>query len=153
MDRQGYAMNVGEVCSREVYIVRKSEALSKAVREMQQRHVGAIVVVEPQGNLMRPIGIVTDRDIVFASGPDRVNLSASVSHVMSAFPLTLREDGDIFEAIEAMSNARVRRAPVVGADGDLVGILSVDDLLPVLAEGLMGLAKLMGEQAKREKSA
>ncbi len=145
-------MNVGEVCSREVYIVRRTETLAEAVREMRQRHVGAIIVVEPQGDLLRPIGIVTDRDIIFAAGAHGIDLSVSVSHVMSALPRTLREDGDLFEAIEAMSRADVRRAPVIGAQGDLVGILSVDDLVPVLAEGLLGLARLMGGQAKREKS-
>ena len=40
-------MNIGDVCSREVYIVRKGEPLVDAAREMRRRHVGAVVVVEP----------------------------------------------------------------------------------------------------------
>jgi len=47
-------MNIGEVCSREVYIVRKTEPLAEAAREMGKRHVGAMVVAEPQGDLVRP---------------------------------------------------------------------------------------------------
>lgn len=146
-------MNVGDVCSREVYVVRKSEPLSEAVREMCQRHVGTIVVVEPHGELLRPIGVLSDRDVIFRASPTGIDLSVNVSHVMSAFPLTVPEDGDLFEAIEAFRRANVRRAPVVSAAGDLVGILSVDDLLPVLAEGLSNLARLVGSQARHERSA
>ena len=146
-------MNIGEVCSREVYIVRKTETLMEAVREMRQRHVGAIVVVEPQGKLMRPIGIVTDRDLIFAARSQTVDLSTGVSHVMTSCPFTLSEDSGLFEAIQSMSAHGVRRVPVVSAAGDLVGIVSVDDLVPVVAEELNGLAKLMGGQAKHEQHA
>ena len=54
-------MNIGEVCSREVYIVRPAEPLAKAVAEMHKRHVGALVVVEEKPGQVRPIGVVTER--------------------------------------------------------------------------------------------
>jgi len=146
-------MNVGEVCSREVYVVERTEALAEAVREMRQRHVGAIVVVEQQGMLTRPIGIVTDRDLIFATRGDGIDLSVSVTHVMTSCPLTLAEDSGLYEAIKLMSAHGVRRAPVVGAGGDLVGIVSVDDLVPVVAEELTALAKLLVAQARHERNA
>jgi len=146
-------MNIGEVCSREVYIVRESEALSEAVLEMRRRHVGAIVVVEPQGQLMKPVGIVTDRDVIFAVRSQAIDLSTKVSHVMTTCPFTLCEDSGLYEAIQSMSAHGVRRAPVVSAAGDLVGIVSVDDLVPVVADELRGLANLMGGQARHEPNA
>jgi len=57
-------MNIGEVCSREVYIFEAGEPLTNAVAEMMKRHVGAIVVVETETDRVRPVGIVTDRDVI-----------------------------------------------------------------------------------------
>ena len=146
-------MNIGEVCSREVYILRKNEPLSQALQERRQRHVGTVVVVEPQGDLMKPIGILTDRDLIFAARGEGIDLTMGVSHLMTSCPFTLTEDSGLFEAIKSMSAHEVRRAPVVSAVGDLVGVVSVDDLVPVVAEELSALARLMGSQAKREPNA
>ena len=59
-------MNIGEVCSREVYIVRPAEPLADAVVEMHKRHVGALVVVEEKPDQVRPVGVITDRDVIRA---------------------------------------------------------------------------------------
>jgi len=69
---------------------------------------------------------------------------------MTADPLTLRETCGIAEAIGQMSARGVRRAPVVSESGDLVGIVSFDDLLPVVSQQPNALAKLIGDQARRE---
>jgi len=144
-------MTVGEVCTRDVYVVRKTETLAVAAGEMRTRHIGAVVVVEPEGELLKPIGMVTDRDIVWGQLAHRADLhSLSVADVMTSRPLTLAEDGGVWEAIERLRAKGVRRAPVVSERGDLVGIVSVDDLLPLVAEELLGLARLVGEQASHE---
>lgn len=145
-------MNVGEVCSRVVYLVKPDEPLATAVAEMRKRHVGALVVVEQTPEWVRPIGIVTDRDAVcgqLVRGADLFCLT--VGEVMTPNPFTLPEDTDITTAIRRMSARTVRRAPVVSATGDLVGIVSVDDLLPIVAEEIGALARLLGTQARRER--
>ena len=145
-------MNIGEVCSCEVYIVRRTEPLAEAAREMGKRHVGAVVVVESRGDLVRPVGIVTDRDIVNGQVARGADLhSMKVADGKTSNPLTLSETSGLSEAIERMRARGVRRAPVVNDSGDLVGIVSFDDLVPVVADQLSALAKLMGSQAKREK--
>ena len=144
-------MEIGELCSREVYIVRPNEPLADAVREMFRRHVGAVVVVEPHGNLVFPVGIVTDRDVLrgqMARQCDLFNLT--VQDVMTAEPLTLSETSGLAEGISQLRARGVRRAPVVADTGDLVGIVSIDDLLPAVGEELGLLAKLIGRQAHRE---
>ncbi len=144
-------MNIGEICSREVYIVRETEPRWEAAREMRKRHVGTVVVVQPRDHVVRPVGIVTDRDIVCAQVERDADLhSLSVSDVMTPFPLSVAETSSVHEAIERMKAKGVRRAPVVNDSGDLVGLVSLDDLLPVVAEELVALASLTGEQAKRE---
>lgn len=144
-------MQVGEICSREVYMVRPDEPLAEAVREMDKRHVGAVVVVESQADIVRPIGIVTDRDVVRGQLVRSTDLFClSVGDVMTKTPLTVEESCGVGEAIERMSARNVRRAPVVSSAGDLVGIVTLDDLLPVVAEDLSVLAQLLGTQARRE---
>lgn len=144
-------MNIGEVCSREVYIFNPAEPLANAAMEMMKRHVGAIVVVESEPNRVRPIGIVTDRDIVRAQVSQRKDLAGlTVGEVMSRAPLTVSEASGIGESIERMRARGVRRAPVINQRGDLVGIVSLDDLLPAVAEELRALARLVDVQAHHE---
>ena len=67
---------------------------------------------------------------------------------MTSHPTVVAETASLTEAIRRMSDAGVRRAPVVDESGDLVGILSLDDLLPVVSEELQSLARLIGGQAR-----
>jgi CBS domain-containing protein len=144
-------VNIGEVCSREVYIVRPAEPLADAVAEMHKRHVGALVVVEETAGQVRPIGVITDRDVIRAQVVrGRPLRHLAIADAMTSNPLTLPETCGIAEAIGQMSARGVRRAPVVSEPGDLVGIVSFDDLLPVIAEQLSALARLIGGQARRE---
>lgn len=145
-------MQIGELCSREVIVVRPEEPLAEAAREMLQQHVGAVVVVSAKDGRTRPVGIVTDRDVVCRQLERQADLfTLTVGEVMTPDPLTVDEDSGVAEAIERMSARSARRAPVVNADGELVGIVTFDDLLPVLAEQLGALAKLIGTQPQHER--
>ena len=144
-------MQAGEVCSREVYIVRPDEPLADAAREMRKRHVGALVVVETRGKLTIPVGIVTDRDIVCGQLARSADLFClTVGDVMTRNPTLIAETESLSQAIERLSAKGVRRAPVVNDAGDLVGIVSFDDLLPAVAEDLSALARLIGTQSRKE---
>ena len=142
-------MNIGEVCSREVYIVNAGEPLLQAVHEMRRRNVGCIIVVEQQGTRVVPIGIVTDRDIVsiLPDHPEGIR-GVPVGDVMTRSPMTLREDESIVDGISRLKLRGVRRAPVVADSGDLVGVVSTDDLLGIVAEQLGSLARLVERQTR-----
>ncbi len=140
-------MNIGEVCTREVYTVNPGETVRQAAQEMRRRNVGCVIVVEPRGEPLVPIGIVTDRDIARALPEHPTNLAAlPVADIMTADPLALRDDESIVDAMERLRERGVRRAPVVAASGDLVGIVSIDDLLGIIAEQLGSLARLVDRQ-------
>ena len=64
--------------------------------------------------------------------------------------ITVRENEGVFQTIQLMRAKGARRAPVVNGDGTLVGIVSVDDLVELLAEELGELAKLISREQKRE---
>lgn len=145
-------MTIGTVCSRDVCTSRKGDALAKAAERMTQRHIGAIVVVKEGSSGLEPIGILTDRDIVCGQlNPPRDLFCISVEDVMTTDVLTLREDSEIPEAVARMSERGVRRAPVVDSRGTLVGIVSIDDLLPRLAGELVALAELVRTQSAHER--
>lgn len=144
-------MNVGEICSRDVFVVMAGEPLARAVHEMDAGHVGAVVVVEERGGVRKPVGIVTDRDVLTAQFERNADLFClTVADAMTGNPLTLDAGCGIPAAIELMKRRAVRRAPVVDAAGALMGIVSFDDLLPVAAEQMTQLAHLIGSQSTRE---
>jgi CBS domain-containing protein len=142
-------MNVGEACTREVYIVSPDETLLQVVHEMRKRNVGCIVVAERHAEQVVPAGIITDRDIVRAL-PEKADLLdvIRVAELMTRNPLTLREDESIVDAMTRLRRRGVRRAPVVAANGDLVGIVSTDDLLGIVAEQLGSLARIVEQQTR-----
>jgi signal-transduction protein with cAMP-binding, CBS, and nucleotidyltransferase domain len=111
---------------------------------MHQRAVGTLVVVDSEKN---PIGIVTDRDLVervLAKGLD--TNATTVDQVMTQPPATVSEQDAIEHAITVMRRERCRRLPVVDGDGQLVGLLSLDDVLQLLAEELTTVGELLERQ-------
>jgi CBS domain-containing protein len=69
---------------------------------------------------------------------------------MSSDLITARENAGVFQTIQLMRAKGARRAPVVNGEGFLVGIVSVDDLMELLADELSELAKLVSREQKRE---
>jgi CBS domain-containing protein len=143
-------MAVGEICNREVVIAEKALSVVDAARLMRTHHVGDLVVVEGR----HPVGIVTDRDIVVEVVAAGVNPEAlAVADIMGPEVATVRESEGLFEALRYMRDKGVRRVPVVDREGGLVGILTLDDLLSLLAEEMTELAKLVSHERQREASA
>lgn len=144
-------MAVGEICNREVVIAKKALSVVDAAQLMRQHHVGDLVVVEERNGRRHPVGIVTDRDIVVEVVAAGVNPDAlKVGDIMGPEVATVRESEGLFEALRYMRDKGVRRMPVVDRDGGLVGILTLDDLLGLLAEEMTELAKLVSHERQRE---
>lgn len=144
-------MSIGELCNREVVIAEKALPVTEAARLMRSRHVGDLVVVEERDGRKHPVGIVTDRDIVVEVVAAGVNADAlKVGDIMGPEVATVRESEGLFEALRYMRDKGVRRMPVVDSSGGLVGILTLDDLLGLLAEEMTELAKLVSHERQRE---
>lgn len=144
-------MRVGEVCNREVVVIDRNASLLEAAKLMRSQHVGDLVVVEEQDGNRIPVGILTDRDMVIALIAEEVPLNAvSVGDVMSFELVIARESDGWFETIERMRDRGIRRLPVVAENGSLVGILTVDDMLDLLAEQLTALVRLVASERRHE---
>jgi len=145
-------MRVRDLYSPGAQVARPEQALAEAARTMLESHVGSLIVVETHGTARKPIGILTDRDIVRGQlrlGADLFCLT--VGDVMTPDPLTITISMGVTEAIDALHARGVRRAPVIDGAGNLVGIITLDDLLPAVARELEELSALIGSQARHER--
>ena len=125
-------MSVGRICVREVDLADAGESVWKAAERMHQRAVGSLLVLN---DASEPVGILTDRDLVervLAQGKDPT--ATPVVEIMTANPKTIDEDGSIESALALMRSGRFRRLPVVDRQAKLVGLVTLDDVLMLLAE-------------------
>jgi CBS domain-containing protein len=116
---------------------------------MRKHHVGSVVVVDTR-DASRPVGIVTDRDLVLeliAEGLDPAVFTAG--DIMSINPVRARLDMDALDAVRLMADQRVHRLLVVDEADRLVGIVTMEDVLELLTQGLAKLAA--GAVAARER--
>ena len=130
-------MNAYELCQRHVVTVRPHEELTTAAWMMRERNVGCLVVVEPIGPTggERPIGMLTDRDIVTTViARDGDPKALVVDDVMTRHPVTVYGSSGIDDALQRMRNGGVRRVPVVDDRGKLTGILALDDIFEHLSQ-------------------
>lgn len=144
-------MKAGEFCNREVVVIEKDDSVAEAAALMRRYHVGSVVVVDTLDGPRKPIGVLTDRDIVLEFvtqdlEPTDVAAGDAVGYEL----VTVDENTGLFETIEIMRDHGVRRVPVVNADGGLVGLVASDDALELLTEQLSHLVKLVGKQQRQE---
>jgi CBS domain-containing protein len=144
--------NIGEICNRRVVIAGRETTVAEAAKLMRQHHVGSIVIVEQVNGARRlPVGIVTDRDVVVeVVAPELDARVITVGDIMVPELVTARETEGVLETMEIMRHKGVRRLPIVGAEGELVGIVTIDDLLEILAEEMSELAKIVAREQARE---
>ena len=148
-------MIVSEVCRRHPVTIRADEELDGAAKTMRERHIGYLIVVEPYPPhaAPRPIGVLTDRDIVvgvLAKGADPRQVK--VGDVMTRDPVVVAEDAPLNSALAEMRRIGVRRIPVVDAVGQLVGVLSLDEVLDALAQELLGVIGSIRTEVRTEEA-
>ena len=146
-------MTVGEICNRDVTVALKTEMVVDLAKRMRTSHVGAVVIVENRLGRHRPIGIVTDRDIVVsvvAGDPDHLNYLLA-DDVMTIDLITATADEGVEEAIRKMQRSGVRRLPVVDGEGELVGIVTLDDLLKHLIDQQSLLVGIIAREQRQER--
>ncbi len=144
-------MKAGEFCNRDVVFIEKGASVAEAARLMREHHVGSIVVVDETKGARRPIGMLTDRDIVIEFvTQDVAPEDVEAGDAVGAEVVTVSVDTALYETIELMLQHGVRRVPVVDKDGALVGLFASDDALELLTEQLQQLAWLVSKQRRQE---
>jgi CBS domain-containing protein len=140
-------MTVERICQRDVDTAEADASAFLAAERMHQRSVGALVIVD---DARVPIGIVTDRDLVIrviAAGRDPC--TTAVREVMTPWPKTVQASTPIESALPLMQSGSFRRLPIVDEQGQLVGILTLDDILLLLSEELSQVGRLLERETPR----
>jgi CBS domain-containing protein len=144
-------MRVDELCTRNVITIEADASIVEAAKQMREHHVGDVVVLPEPGD-RRPVGVLTDRDITVELVAKDLPLSGvSVGDVMSRDIVTVRVQDDLADALEIMTTNTVRRIPVIDEDDKIYGILSIDDVIGVIAEELKKVSSLCRRQPGQEK--
>jgi CBS domain-containing protein len=120
-------MKVRDIMTQPLHTCRLETSLGDVSRRMKETGCGTLTVLDHRG---RPVGILTDRDLALAIGQsDRGPAHIQAREVMTRHVYTCAPEESLRAALERMSEARVRRLPVTTVDGDLQGLLSIDDII------------------------
>lgn len=144
-------MNIGEICTQEVFMADRAMSLQQAARLMREHHVGALVVTAGAADAADAVGMVTDRDLVIealARGLDPKE--TEIGRLTDSKLATLPAGASLDDAIEAMKKRGVRRLLVSGDGGHIQGIVSLDDLLDALAHEMSAVARAVRSGIERE---
>jgi CBS domain-containing protein len=143
-------MKVVDLCQRTAVSVSAAAPVIEAARLMCTQGVGAVIVTASPADSLIAVGVLTDRDIVCAQLAGARDLGElRVADVMTADPLLLSEEDPIDEAIRRMRARGVRRAPIAGPGGVLMGVISFDDVLAHLSANVAALAHVTVKQSYR----
>ncbi|MFH0945324.1 MAG: CBS domain-containing protein [Planctomycetota bacterium] len=137
-------MSVGSITPHNAQTILPSETVREAANRMRTHDVGTLVVVDDQG---RPVGIVSDRDLVVKALSLEQNPGATrVEAVMTANPTVILSTASVRDAVKLMSEGGFRRLPVVDGSGNLLGVVSFDDVMELLARDMSAVGQLLRSQ-------
>ncbi len=141
-------MPLADFCKMPVVAVFPDETVEVAAKLMLDKKVGSVLVMEKD----RPIGILTDRDIVtrmVAIG--KYDSSTKVQEVMTKNLVSVPEGLGVWDLIQTMKTHGLRRFPVISGDGKLTGIITMDDIIELIGEEMSGLGKAVSYGVGRAK--
>lgn len=148
-------MQINKIMTTKVATCRPESDLASIAKMMWDYDCGFVPVINAESKVL---GVVTDRDICIASATRRL-LPEQIRAVdaMNRAVQTCLVDDSIDSALAAMKQFRVRRLPVVGADGTLKGVISMNDIVlaadkrqgPAAGDIVTTLASICGHRPAR----
>jgi CBS domain-containing protein len=130
----------------------ESTSLIVAAKLMRKHAIGDIVITRGSGRATKPIGVITDRDIVvhgIACDLDLETITAGDLRLREL--ITIKPDADLTEITAAMNEHGVRRL-LVATDSELLGLISVDDVIEAMAELSNNLTGMVARQIEYEQA-
>ena len=147
-------MNTGTICSRNVITCQAGISVLDAAKLMRNHHVGDLVVVSDAGAGRCPVGVVTDRDIVMSVLARELDPGTlCVADIMSSPAITAFDWEDAWHVLRRMRLNGVRRMPVISDTDELIGIVTLDDLVGAVSELLSELCCISQRQRYFEEKA
>lgn len=144
-------MKVGQHCKHGVICIDATADIVDAAKLMREHHVGFLVVHEASDELRRPIGVLTDRDIVLqVTAKDVDPHTVTVRDAMTRQPLIATEGDELIDALQAMRIAGIRRVPVVDTRGALTGVFALDDGIGLITSLLCDISGSIKSEQRQE---
>lgn len=134
-------MKVRDFTWRKPVTISVDDTIANAAQMFSDQGVGALIVLEEN----RPVGVVTDRDLVVRGIARRVPFDARIDSLMSMGVIALDADEDVDELYATFARNAIRRVPVVEHDR-VVGVVSLDDAMVSTAAELTDLASVLSTQ-------
>lgn len=134
-------MTVERLCHRVVDLATVNETAEDAAKRMEARNVGTLVIMDSDKH---PIGLLTDRDLVTRVMAESLDPAAvEVGEIMSKDLQTIKDDTPIESALETMRKGPYRRLIVVNERDELSGIITIDDVLRLLAAEFNSIGEVL----------
>ncbi len=134
-------MKVSDLAVRQPVVVRGDTTVAETAALMTSAGIGCVIVVDGQ----TPIGIVTDRDLVTRGVARQYPTDGRIDGLMSMGVVALDIDRDLDDLLHVFRDHAIRRVPIVDHDR-VVGIVSLDDLMVLVADQLADVAKVLAGQ-------
>lgn len=138
-------MPIDEVLQSDVVTARPDEPVTEIVERMATEDVGCVVVVEDE----EPVGVVTDRTVALQlrESPDLSETTAS--DLISGGLVTGTTEMTVFDVLDLIEEASIRRLPIVDEDGALEGIVTLDDVVVLLSAEFSDVSSIIQSQSPR----
>lgn len=147
-------MKVGAICRRSAVAIADSESVTAAAQLMREQHVGFLVVYQSGDDLRRPIGVLTDRDIIVEVTARKVDPEAlRVDDLMTRQPLVANDNEELSDVLQGMRMGGIRRVPVVDVRGALVGVMAIDDVFDVITGFMCDITGSVKNEQRMERRA
>lgn len=144
-------MKIIELAHKSVVTVDREVTVRDAAAQMREKHVGDLVICALSGGHLKPVGIITDRDIVIGIVALHLDPTVlTVSDIMGPNLFVANEDEDVDTVVRHMRAKGIRRAPVVDAEGFLTAIFTLDDYLDHIADALVTVRGLIHRERLHE---
>ena len=127
-------MQVSEIMHKGIVTANINDSVKKVAELMKNEDIGALPVMEEN----KPVGFVTDRDIVISCIAEGYDIEKSISHAMSENIISVKEDEEIEEVNRLMQKNQISRVLVVDEQEQPIGIVSLKDIASLQDEDLSG---------------
>jgi CBS domain-containing protein len=132
-------------------LAHEGMSVCEAAQLMLEQHVGSLVVAENTSTGALVVGVLTDRDIVIAVVARDFNAQAArVGDIMSRNPITCTTEDSMTDALNLMRDHGVRRIPVTDMQGMLAGIVTLDDVMEIVADDLQRFVQVIQREREQE---
>ena len=141
-------MRAADIGTSRVIQLNESSSVNEAARIMRQHDVGCVVMTKNTLASALPSGIVTDRDLAIRFLAKDAGDEKTLRDIQSMPLVTCHADATIDELVAIMLGSHVRRVPILDEEGQLIGIVCLDDVMAALAELMQRVSRaLTGERA------